>query len=334
MSIEDSTPTISVIIPVYNVLHYVQDAVDSILNQSEPPGEIIIVNDGSTDGSGELVESLYGEHPLVRIIHTENGGLGEARNTGTRAATGDYIYYFDSDDLCVDGLFAHFNQQITAQPDIEIFAFSAESFADPLTRDHAQHGKPARLSAYRRGIEQTFASGEEAFNVLTKRDAFIPNAWLYLFSRQVQVRQQLLFLPIIHEDEEFTPRLFFYAGKTCVTDKVYFRRRVRIGSIMQSSRTEKNAIGYLRACDALESLLIKASSPDSRQNLQSRIVRNILNVLGIKAQSVEPFSDQSRQDLARLIRQYSCPDIWLASKNYALWRVINFGLKKLKLRTA
>lgn len=335
MSEEPTIPKLSIIIPVYNVLDYVQEAVDSILQQSVQPWEVIIVDDGSTDGSGDLVETLYGSHPLVKIIHTANGGLGEARNTGTRAATGDYIYYFDSDDVCVDGLIKHFYQMLTQHPDMDIFAFSAESFEDPVGKSKGgDQSQQVRLISYRRRMERVFSSGEKAFNTLSESNAFIPNAWLYIYARRLQTQHQLFFLPIIHEDEEFTPRLFFVAGKTCVTDSVYFQRRIRIGSIMQSSRSEKNAIGYLRACDALEGLMRRTTEKESAKHLRARIVKNILNVIGVAKSANITFSPKSQSELETLTSRYRNLDITLAENNYFAWRVFNFALKRLKIRAS
>ncbi|MFD1802480.1 glycosyltransferase family 2 protein [Mixta tenebrionis] len=335
MTEEPTIPKLSVIIPVYNVLEYVQEAVDSILTQSVKPWEVIIVDDGSTDGSGDLVETLYGSHPLVKIIHTANGGLGEARNTGTRAATGDYIYYFDSDDISVDGLIGQFYQTLAQHPDMDLFAFSAESFEDPVGKSKGEaQSQQVRLISYRRRMERVFPSGEQAFNTLSETNAFIPNAWLYIYARKLQTQHQLFFLPIIHEDEEFTPRLFFVAGKTCVTDNVYFQRRIRIGSIMQSSRSEKNAIGYLRACDALEGLMQRTSVRESRKHLRARIVKNILNVIGVAKSAGVKFSAKSQGELDMLVSRYRNLDITLAENNYFAWRVVNFALKQLKIRDA
>ncbi|HBV4510143.1 TPA: glycosyltransferase family 2 protein, partial [Klebsiella pneumoniae] len=88
-------PTVSVIIPVYNVKDYVLQAIDSVINQKVKPFEVIIVDDGSTDGSGDIIDANYDQIPFVKIIHTINQGLGQARNEGTMLASGEFIYYFD-----------------------------------------------------------------------------------------------------------------------------------------------------------------------------------------------------------------------------------------------
>ena len=84
----DTRELISVIVPVYNVRSYLEKCFDSIARQSYRNLEIILVNDGSTDGSRDLCEELARQDSRVRVIHKENGGLGSARNAGIDAANG------------------------------------------------------------------------------------------------------------------------------------------------------------------------------------------------------------------------------------------------------
>ena len=85
-------------IPIYNVKNYLAKCVDSILNQTYKNLEIILVNDGSTDGSEIICEELKKKDKRIRIINQKNGGLSSARNTGIRNANGKYIQFVDSDD--------------------------------------------------------------------------------------------------------------------------------------------------------------------------------------------------------------------------------------------
>lgn len=90
---------VSVIIPVYQVENYLERAVDSVLAQTLEEKEIILVDDGSTDSSGQICDQYAKEYPnLIRVIHKENDGLGMARNTGVRMAVGEYVAFIDSDD--------------------------------------------------------------------------------------------------------------------------------------------------------------------------------------------------------------------------------------------
>jgi glycosyltransferase involved in cell wall biosynthesis len=91
-------PVISVIIPVYNVQAFLESCVNSVLVQTLEDIEVILVNDGSHDNSGEIAEKLATIEKRVKVIHKVNGGPSSARNTGIKAATGDYISFIDSDD--------------------------------------------------------------------------------------------------------------------------------------------------------------------------------------------------------------------------------------------
>lgn len=90
-------PLVSVIIPVYNAERYLAEAVDSVLNQTYHPLEIIVVDDGSTDESANAAK----RHPEVRYFYQANQGVSVARNTGLKAAHGEFIAFLDSDDLWV-----------------------------------------------------------------------------------------------------------------------------------------------------------------------------------------------------------------------------------------
>ncbi|MBM6683714.1 glycosyltransferase family 2 protein [Collinsella intestinalis] len=92
------SPEISVVVPVYNVADYLTRCVDSLLRQSFSEYEIMLIDDGSTDGSGELCEQIAGRDPRIRVLHKRNGGLSDARNYGIERLRGKYVTFVDSDD--------------------------------------------------------------------------------------------------------------------------------------------------------------------------------------------------------------------------------------------
>ncbi len=91
-------PQVSIVVPVYNCESYMERSLDSILSQSYSDFELILVNDGSTDGSGAICDRVAERDSRVRVIHKENGGAGSARNAGIEAAEGLYILFPDADD--------------------------------------------------------------------------------------------------------------------------------------------------------------------------------------------------------------------------------------------
>lgn len=108
----ESRLSVSVIVPVYNVRQHLEQCVDSILTQSYPVVEVLLVDDGSTDGSGDLCDCLANEHVAVRVIHKENAGLGFARNTGLDNVSPEatHIMFVDSDDWLEPGMMETFAQ--------------------------------------------------------------------------------------------------------------------------------------------------------------------------------------------------------------------------------
>ena len=99
-------PLISVIVPVYNVETLLPRCVDSILTQTYECLEVLLVDDGSTDASGEICEQFAKKDTRIRVIHKENGGLSSARNAGLDVASGDYIGFVDSDDWIEPEMYA------------------------------------------------------------------------------------------------------------------------------------------------------------------------------------------------------------------------------------
>ena len=89
---------VTVVVPVYNVRPFLETCLDSLLQQTYPYLEILLIDDGSTDGSGDLCDHYARKDSRIQVIHQENGGLGAARNEGIRRARGEYLSFVDSDD--------------------------------------------------------------------------------------------------------------------------------------------------------------------------------------------------------------------------------------------
>ena len=120
-------PKLSVIVPVYNTEKYLRECIDSILAQTFTDFELILVDDGSADGSGAICDEYAAKDPRIRVIHQENGGVTSARKTGAVLSKGDYVTYVDSDDwIGPDGyrnMMSHIEKH---QADIGIFAMTVE----------------------------------------------------------------------------------------------------------------------------------------------------------------------------------------------------------------
>ena len=138
---------VSVIIPAYNQVHYLADAIRSVLEQTEPDLELIVVDDGSTDSTAEVVHGVRDER--LRYIYQENRGLSAARNTGIRCATSPYLTFLDSDDLFLPEKLEILLDEMENHPELGLVAGQAipineegrqigRVFATPLPEDSSK----------------------------------------------------------------------------------------------------------------------------------------------------------------------------------------------------
>ena len=122
-------PAVSVIVPIYNVEKYLAECVDSILGQTFQDMEIILVDDGSLDASGQMADDYAARDKRVKVIHKENGGQSSARNAGMKIARGEYIYFCDSDDyISLDAI--EILYETATKNDLDMVLFNGDSFVD------------------------------------------------------------------------------------------------------------------------------------------------------------------------------------------------------------
>lgn len=182
---------ISVIIPVYKVAAFIADCLQSVLTQSYKDVEIVLVDDCSPDNSMEVAEralaAYKGGMDVLRIRHDVNKGLSEARNSGIRAATGDYLYFLDSDDELAEGALA------------ALAAAAADGLSDMVVGDYKVVGSdeffpPLKLPAGR-------LMGRDTIIKAYMREKVYVMAWNKMVKRTFLLEHDLFFAPgIIHED--------------------------------------------------------------------------------------------------------------------------------------
>lgn len=225
---------ISIIIPVYNVAPYLKTCVSSVQKQTYNDLEIILVDDGSTDGSGELCEQLANGDKRIRVVHQSNQGLSAARNTGINHATGDYLAFLDGDDeyIIKDGL-----QQlaIVAEkdlPDVILFqavdVYPAKQTTRPAydTKWIAQH------------------TPMEVFERLVSTQRFQMSACFLLVSRHFLIVHNLLFEKgLLSEDVDWSLRLWKQVSSVRACNIPMYAYKHREGSI-STSYTLRNLQSY------------------------------------------------------------------------------------------
>lgn len=158
---------ISVIIPIYNVAQYLSQCMDSVLTQSYQDLEIILVDDGSTDECPKLCDEYEAKDSRVRVIHKKNGGLSDARNEGMKMATGEWIYFVDSDDW------------VTHDAIEKLYQFAVENNCDVVQgglyyayQDHLLYRKASKKEQKRTVLERNDAMRELIVNDRVKNFAW------------------------------------------------------------------------------------------------------------------------------------------------------------------
>lgn len=134
------TPSVSIIIPAYNASAHIVETLESVFAQHYEPMEIIVVDDGSSDGTAELVAKAY---PSVRVIRKQNGGAASARNAGIRIATGDYIAFLDADDFWLPGKLHAQYRYFQAHPEVRLLC---TDFAVWRANEHGFFAPPSTLA--------------------------------------------------------------------------------------------------------------------------------------------------------------------------------------------
>lgn len=214
---------ISVVAPVYNVSRFLAEAIESVQNQTYDNWELLIVDDGSTDNSGEIADSYAANDNRIKVFHTTNHGLAVARNTGAKHAQGEFLIFFDSDDyLHPDTLETHF-KMMTDDVDITNIAFYQH---DIDTGNDTQPRKPLPDGKY---------EGKEALRLyLTQElDQFV---WTKMFRRSMLMEgSPLEFLEIrTEEDFIYTYEAVKRSRAVCSSTKALYRYTFRSNSNCRS----------------------------------------------------------------------------------------------------
>lgn len=240
---------ITVILPVYNVREYVEEAVDSLLQQSVPPLEIIVINDGSTDGTLELLESRYADSDVLTIHNQRNQGVGVARLKGLALAKGEFVYFCDPDDLVRSDLFEGFQRQVENDPGLELYYFSMRAFVDVGSgRKFLRRDTSSKRSGW-------FESGKCLLQDLIVSQKHSASTCQFIFRKSVCTKFPVRFVGRVHEDHWFSMNIYLYSGKTfSVRDDLYYQR-VREGSLTRSVKDQHYVVaGYEAYRDTLSAL--------------------------------------------------------------------------------
>lgn len=224
----ESTPLVSVIIPVYKVEDYLAECVDSVINQTYRNLEIILVDDGSPDGCGAMCDAYAAQDERVRVIHRPNGGLSAARNSGMDIATGEFITFLDSDDWMYRGTIEGYMQCFAKHPELDLVESRIYS---------SSSGEPCNVGEYIGDplAEAKIVTGAELIRSFCMDTWPIPSciAWNKCYRKKL-VDGHRFFEGRVWEDYAFHLSLFPYVKLYLRWDQVnYYYRENREGSITE-----------------------------------------------------------------------------------------------------
>lgn len=234
---------VSLVVPVYNVKDYVIECIDSIINQTYRNIEIILVDDGSTDGCSEICDVYAKEDARITVIHQKNQGLSEARNVGLRMSKGKYIAFIDSDDY-ISSQYVEILYSTVVNKKCDIACCQ-------LYRFYNNHNTVKQAELY----EIIECSNVEALaniyeNKLPNIEFTVCNK---LYTRDIFIKNELEFPKgKFHEDAFITYKLLYYASSVAMIDANLYFYRVRPNSIMTATVTEKRLDALYAHQEALE----------------------------------------------------------------------------------
>lgn len=219
--------TISVIIPVYNVDAYISECFDSILAQEHQDFEVIAVDDGSTDRSGMICDAYAAKDARFHVIHTENRGVGQARNLAMEQMTGEYCFFLDPDDVLEPFTFRYL-LQLLKDNNADIALGVSKNFRvaiqrEPFeAREYVHRGKTEL-------IEGVIFDKNDLKPLERKTEKSVVN-WEFfssLYKTSLLKEKQIQFLPISYGEDTYVAFDYLLEAKTAVTTStpVYWHRR-------------------------------------------------------------------------------------------------------------
>ena len=273
---------VSVIVPVYNVEKYLKDCVDSLLHQSYRDLEIILVDDGSQDSSGEICDEYLNKDHRIKVIHKKNCGLGFARNSGLEIANGKYVVFIDSDDTTDNDLIASLLKPVLDDgADTCISGFKKISESGDLEFIEKYDSAVYEKKEIYPGLFARMLGSS-----VNKHDAIRMSACSVLYSMDI-IRKNNIRFPserkLISEDLIWNSDYFKYAQRAAVIDSTGYNYRTTSGSLTQkynANKLEMVCAFYLEMCRRI------GNSKDMRTRLQRQFFVNIRTCLNQEKPSV------------------------------------------------
>lgn len=320
--------SISLIIPVYNTECYLERCLDSILDFNECEIEILLINDGSTDGSALLCKKYELRDKRIKVFHKKNGGLSDARNYGLKKAKGKYVIFIDSDDYLDKKAFLHF-LRLAEKYKLDIVTGRGQSI----------NKKNQKVMLENYDTKNKIFTGEKYLKLQFKYQCYPVSACLNMYRRDFLISNRLYFMyGVYFEDEEWNPRVFLEAKRVIGTNCCFYYYIIRENSITTSNNYEKKMNSRLKVCNTALCWVLKLNDIELKKYLISFFVDRYFRTI-IFAQKNNKIS---RNELIyQIAKEEKKKWIWILEKNFylfaCLWRTkrkiffIGFKFKNLMI---
>ncbi|MBK8846025.1 MAG: glycosyltransferase [Bacteroidetes bacterium] len=251
-----NSPTISIIVPVYNTAKYLEECLNSLINQTFSDIEIICVNDGSPDGSAEILKSYQGRDKRIIVVDQKNAGLSAARNTGMRLAKGKYIGFVDSDDW-IDNNFYEKLMQSAVEHDAEIAMGNVIWFYDHDKTIEERSWIERLMFAIEADVAESVKDKKKVIQACT--------VWNKIFLRKLVEENNIWFYEGLYwEDNPFTVISTIQANKVGLVKDVLYHVRKHEKSITGSASSDRKPFDIFKIMAELKKFFVNEKI-DSRE---------------------------------------------------------------------
>lgn len=305
---------VSVIVPVYNVEKYLDRCIQSVCRQSYNELEIILVDDGSQDQSSAMCEEYADQDERIKVIHKENGGLGDARNVGVEHATGKYLLFVDSDDRIHENLVKDTLETAEKnQADMVIFDYIGEE-EDGNLNDCFTFPFPVNQVIQASENKELIMKSCSAVNKLIRRESWNKSELQFPKGRY-------------YEDLATIPKLMAKIERVVYLQEVYYYYLMRDGSIMHSKNFAKNYEDRTWAVDQLLEYFEKENLAKTYRNeLEYLVFENAFFV-----PSKEIVLNDRKSEYLKKFRDYAYNKFPQMDKNYYVQQISGKDKILLKL---
>lgn len=284
----------SIIVPVYNTGEYLKKCINSILDQDYANFELLLIDDGSTDQSGALCDEFAQLRSEIKVVHKNNGGVSDARNSGLGIATGEYIVFIDSDDYIELNTLEQFAAQLESSnhPDVMVTRMKKKQENSNTVTYMDAHLPFGSLSKY---------TEKEMTQLMFSKSNSLWPAVRYVVKRELIEQTKMKFaVGYVHEDLDWTFTLFLNANTyTCSACYWYNHRVGRIGSITTTKNHKKTVdLIHLVAHNIKE-----VNDKNVEQKLKNIMIQRLLKSLFFSLSHYAAYGEEGKRAVIEALKQ-------------------------------